>query len=93
MKTSSEAARMRQLGDMRITYDAEARTAYVYLSDNQPLNTREITGVVLIDQDADANVVGIEILGVLRMPTVEDITGCRCDRAATPAPEEAGNAD
>jgi uncharacterized protein YuzE len=59
---------------MRITHDAKSRSAYIYLSDNAVLVTREITGTVIVDLDADANVVGVELLDV-DSPTVEDITG------------------
>lgn len=58
---------------MRITYDSRARSAYIYLSDNMVLVTRGITDTVLVDLDADANVVGVELLDV-DAPVVEDIT-------------------
>jgi uncharacterized protein YuzE len=64
---------------MRITYDARARAAFVYVSDAPIRETREITETVLIDLDDDGNVVGIELLDV-DAPTVEDITTrCICD--------------
>lgn len=55
---------------MRITYDPIARAAYVYLRDTLVLTTRTITDQVLVDLDADAHAVGIEILFV-DMPVVE----------------------
>jgi uncharacterized protein YuzE len=55
---------------MRVTYDATTRAAYVCLSDTMVLTTREITNAVLVDLDADANVVGVELLNV-DAPTIE----------------------
>lgn len=49
---------------MRITYDRQAQAAYIYLSDALVITTRRISDVVLVDLDADANVVGIELLDV-----------------------------
>lgn len=65
---------------MHITYDARYRSAYVRLSDGLVVTTRPLSDVVLVDLDADANVIGVELLDVDR-PSIEDIT-------AQPAPAE-----
>lgn len=62
---------------MRITYDHEARAAYIYVDDSEGLIllTRPFgdSGRVNLDLDADAEIVGIELLDV-SLPVVEDIT-------------------
>jgi uncharacterized protein YuzE len=47
-----------------LRYDPEAHAAYVKYSDNMVLVTREMSDCVLIDLDADANIVGVELLYV-----------------------------
>lgn len=61
---------------MHITYDARYRSAYVRLSNRRVVTTRPLSDVVLVDLDADANVIGVELLDV-DAPSVEDITGAR----------------
>lgn len=52
-----------------LTYDPVARAVYIRLSDDSVLVTREITDNVILDLDADANLVGIEILDVDAEPS------------------------
>lgn len=57
---------------MRVTFDAEANAAYIYLADEPPLGWRhgktvtidpnEIGGMVNVDLDDDGRITGIEIL-------------------------------
>jgi uncharacterized protein YuzE len=47
-------------------YDPQARAGYLTLSDHPVFVTRKVNDAVLIDLDADANIVGIEILNVDR---------------------------
>lgn len=70
---------------MKVTYDAESRAAYIYLSgdeDDTISRTQEVSSHVLADLDTHGRVMGVELLDV-DMPTVEDITGC----AASPTPD------
>lgn len=64
---------------MRVTYDCQARAAYIYVSDALVLVTRQITDQCNIDLDADGRLVGIELIDVDE-PTVERI----CRDHATP---------
>ncbi len=52
-----------------VTYDPEARAVYITLRDDTVAVTREITDTVLLDLDADANLVGIEVLDVDEAPS------------------------
>ena len=56
---------------MRITYDPEARAAYIYLMDEGDVwVTRDINDQVIVDRNAEHRVVGIELLDV-DMPVLE----------------------
>lgn len=56
---------------MRVTYDAEADAAYIYLKDIAPGEARyqvglqdpAPTGQVILDFDAEGTLIGIEVLG------------------------------
>lgn len=65
---------------MKITYDAEARAAYIYLSDSPVQGGQNVTDQVTVDLDKDGNAVGIELLDV-DAPVVENITGRSADAA------------
>ena len=49
---------------MHVKHDPETRAAYVHLRDTMVFVTRRITDSVLIDLDADGEVVGVELLNV-----------------------------
>lgn len=51
-----------------LTYDPEARAAYIRLTDAMIVVTREVTENVLLDLDVDGNLVGVEILNVTKDP-------------------------
>lgn len=56
---------------MRITYDPEARAAYIFLVDDDDVwLTRDIDDRVIVDRNAEHRVVGIELLDV-DMPVLE----------------------
>jgi uncharacterized protein YuzE len=65
---------------MKVTYDAEARAAYIYLSDSPVRGGQNVTDQVTVDLDKDGNAVGIELLDV-DAPVVENITGRSADAA------------
>ena len=47
-----------------LKYDPETHAAYIKYSESMVLVTREMSDCVLIDLDADANIVGVELLYV-----------------------------
>lgn len=51
-----------------LTYDPEAKAVYIRLRDDLVLVTREINDSVMIDLDADGNLVGVEVLNVETEP-------------------------
>lgn len=56
---------------MRITYDPEARAAYIFLVDDDDVwLTRDIDDRVIVDRNAEHRVVGIKLLDV-NMPVLE----------------------
>jgi uncharacterized protein YuzE len=62
---------------MRITYDYEAQAAYIYVNEGMTIistETMDSRGDINVDRSMSGVVVGIEILGVNKIPTIEDIT-------------------
>ena len=60
---------------MKITYDAEAKAVYIYLTDIEPYrgvsdNSQELTDDVLADWTKDGTLWGIEVLNVESKPLV-----------------------
>ena len=54
---------------MKITYDAEGDSMYIYIVNREVAKTKKIDFNTLVDLDKDGNVIGIEILFVKeRMP-------------------------
>lgn len=53
---------------MRMTYDPSADALYVYISDGEVTETREVAPDVNLDLDAAGAAVGIEILGASARP-------------------------
>ena len=47
---------------MKITYDKEADALYIKLTDNKIVESEEIAENVVIDFDAENNIVGIEMV-------------------------------
>ena len=59
---------------MKITWDAQARAVYVYVSDApRAAQTQCLDGTVVLDMDDGGTVLGIEILDVRTAPYVERI--------------------
>lgn len=65
---------------MRVTYDADADAAYIYLVAEipaggvvrtVPVDPREINGMINLDFDADGLLVGIEVLDASRFISPE----------------------
>ena len=54
--------------EMRVTYDPTADALYVYVSDADVAETREVAPDVHLDIDAEGNAVGIEILAASPRP-------------------------
>lgn len=50
----------------RATYDAEANAWYVYLTDAPIVRQQRLSDDVILDVDAEGNVVGVEVLGGMR---------------------------
>lgn len=61
---------------MKITYDPQARAAYIYLDDRLVVTTRALDDRVNFDLSADARVVGVELLDV-DMPVIEVLDTAR----------------
>jgi len=59
-------------GKVTITYDPDARAAYIYLGPvpHTSARTQELSDSVMVDYDASGNVIGVELLDV-RKPVVE----------------------
>lgn len=55
---------------MRIRWDDESKCAYVAISEGDIARTLEVTDRVLLDLDADGNVLGIEVMNVLFVPEI-----------------------
>lgn len=56
---------------MRMTYDPAADAAYLYLTEREPAEvarTEEVSAGVMLDFDQESRVVGVEILGVSKLP-------------------------
>jgi uncharacterized protein YuzE len=53
---------------MRVTYDPAADAPYVYVSDREVVETREVASNINIDLGAEGALIGIEILAVSRRP-------------------------
>jgi uncharacterized protein YuzE len=49
---------------MIFEYDSEADAAYVKIADGEIADTREITDGIIIDYDAEGNILGVEILSI-----------------------------
>lgn len=64
-----------------ITYDPQARAAYIYLDDEIVVTTRGIDDRVNVDLSADARVVGVELLDV-GMPVIDVLDAGPPGRAA-----------
>jgi uncharacterized protein YuzE len=54
--------------EMRVTYDPDADALYIYVSDAEIADTREIAPNVNLDITATGDVVGIEILAASARP-------------------------
>jgi uncharacterized protein YuzE len=59
------------MGDLRVTYDAKANAAYLYLTDPRvarkvarmyPCDPIEVGGMINLDFDADGRLIGVEVL-------------------------------
>jgi uncharacterized protein YuzE len=56
---------------MRMTYDPAADAAYLYLAEREPAavaRTEEVSAGVMLDFGRENQVVGVEILGVSKLP-------------------------
>lgn len=51
---------------MKITYDNEVDALYIKLTDKQIVESEEVEENVVVDFDADNNIVGIEVLYFVR---------------------------
>jgi len=58
---------------MRIEYDREANALYIQMQEKPVSRTREIEPGLLVDFDAQNNLVGIEILDVTERFVLSDI--------------------
>ena len=56
-----------------ITHDREVGATYVYLSGAVITETRELDDHRMVDYAADGSAVGVEFLGVIRMPDLDGI--------------------
>ncbi len=59
---------------MRMTYDPAADAAYLYLTERGPetlevARTQEVAEGVMLDFDQESRVIGVEILGVSKLPS------------------------
>jgi uncharacterized protein YuzE len=58
---------------MRMTYDPAADAAYLYLTERGPeapevARTEEVAPGVMLDFDPESRVLGVEILGISKLP-------------------------
>jgi len=58
---------------MRIHYSQEADALYIRLKETDIKNSDEVTDEVIMDYDADGNIVGIEILSASKKADVEQL--------------------
>jgi len=58
---------------MKIEYDKEVDTLYIYLQEKEVYKTKEIEEGVNIDFDKSGKVIGIEIVGATEQYNFEDI--------------------
>ena len=58
---------------MKITYDKIANAAYITLQKGKMAKTVEINTDVIVDFDKKGNALGIEVLGVAKMPVVVNL--------------------
>jgi len=58
---------------MKIEYDKEVDTLYIYLQEKEVYKTKEIEEGVNIDFDKSGKVIGIEIVGATERYNLEDI--------------------
>lgn len=76
---AARLAKLRRLGNMRVTHDAEADAAYIYLADIEPGGAKASVAVetgdaaaggIVLDFDREGRLIGIEIIGAARgVPT------------------------
>ena len=59
---------------MKISYSKEADALYIRLNDKRIENSDEISEDVILDFDANGNVVGIEVLNASEKFDVEELT-------------------
>lgn len=57
-----------EMTNWTLTYDPKAKAVYIQLRDDLVAMTREINDSVMIDLDADGNLVGVEVLNVETEP-------------------------
>lgn len=58
---------------MRLTYDPEADALYLKLGTARIARTEEVAPSVMLDLDAAGDIVGVEVLGVSRLPGAEPL--------------------
>ncbi|NIM14806.1 MAG: DUF2283 domain-containing protein [Candidatus Aminicenantes bacterium] len=58
---------------MRIRYSQEADALYIRLKENKIKDTDEVSEDLIIDYDADGNVVGIEILSASKKADTDQL--------------------
>lgn len=56
---------------MRTTFDPDADALYLSVTEAEVEETREAAPNVMIDLDASGRIVGVEILGVSKLPTAK----------------------
>ena len=57
---------------MKLTYDAEADAVYLRLGEAQIVDSETVAPGVVLDYDANTNIVGVEMLGVSKRVTRPD---------------------
>lgn len=58
---------------MKLTIDPEADALYLRLSDAQIVDSEQVASGVVLDYDADENVVGVEMLHLSKRARKEDL--------------------
>ncbi|MDT7043469.1 DUF2283 domain-containing protein [Candidatus Nitronereus thalassa] len=59
---------------MKLNYYAETDSLYIDLTENQGVESREVSEGIILDYDAEGNLVGIDIDNVSRKVKLEELT-------------------
>ena len=73
---------------MKLTVDPEADALYLRLNDAQIADSEQVASGVILDYDAQDNVVGVEMLNLSRRARKADLRRLLFETLGTAAPQE-----